>query len=536
MKNSRTLILSIGLALAMTAGCGGADSTVQPVPDEINQVFAKPLYRNATWSLRVVDRDTGEPIYDMNSDKPMLVGSVRKLFSVGLALETLGPAHVFRTTVPRQGAVAGGVLAGNLILVASGDLAMGGRTNADGTFAISRFDHNEANSLGNAELTATNPLAGFDALAAQVAASGITRVAGEVVIDDRLFEPFSFQGEYDVRPIFVNDNVVDAIITNPGGVPTVDWLPKSAAFSVTGNVTPGQAGSALDLTLDPISPTCIGTSPCVGTVSGVLPADLVPTLTGQYPLIRAFRITQPSNYARTVFIEALVRAGVAVDAVPVASNPVQTLPARGSYVDSTLVAELISHPYKDYAKHVLKVSYNLGADVSLMLFGLAKGTRSFDVAKATELTTLANEFGISAAHINFPDGGGGGQTRATAVAVTKFLLGMTQRSTFSHFIDSQPSLGVDGSLSFVTNFEADPTLAGAKGQVQAKTGTYVTVDENGPNLAAQALAGYITSKSGRRLAYSLAVNNVGTVPGGIDDVIKAFQDEGTISAIIWKSL
>ena len=35
------------------------------------------------------------------------------------------------------------------------------RTNADGSFAISNYDHAEANGLGNAELTAPNPLAGL---------------------------------------------------------------------------------------------------------------------------------------------------------------------------------------------------------------------------------------------------------------------------------------------------------------------------------------------------------------------------------------
>jgi hypothetical protein len=52
---------------------------------------------------------------------------------------------------------------------------------------------------------------------------------------------------------------------------------------------------------------------------------------------------------------------------------VQQLPARGSYTAATRVAELISSPYKDYAKYILKVSYNIGAETTLMLFGLTKG-------------------------------------------------------------------------------------------------------------------------------------------------------------------
>ena len=41
------------------------------------------------------------------------------------------------------------------------------------------------------------------------------------------------------------------------------------------------------------------------------------------------------------------------------------------------------------------------------------------------------------------------------------------------FLAALPVLGVDGSLAFVKSFQSDPTLAGAAGNVHAKTGTYV---------------------------------------------------------------
>jgi len=94
---------------------------------------------------------------------------------------------------------------------------------------------------------------------------------------------------------------------------------------------------------------------------------------------------------------------------------------------------------------------------------------------------------------------------------------------------------VDGSLSFVTDFEADSTLAGAKGQVHAKTGTFVQGTDQGPVLKAQALAGYIVAKSGRHFAFSLVVNDAGVI-SSIDDVLPVFQDQGTIAAILWKLL
>jgi D-alanyl-D-alanine carboxypeptidase len=46
------------------------------------------------------------------------------------------------------------------------------------------------------------------------------------------------------------------------------------------------------------------------------------------------------------------------------------------------------------------------------------------------------------------------------------------------------------------------------------------------------LAGYVDAKSGRRIAFFLAVNDVPI--SGIKNVLSVFQDQGTISAILWK--
>jgi D-alanyl-D-alanine carboxypeptidase len=105
---------------------------------------------------------------------------------------------------------------------------------------------------------------------------------------------------------------------------------------------------------------------------------------------------------------------------------------------------------------------------------------------------------------------------------------MYGRPTFSAYFASLPLLGVDGSLATVTDFESQASLAPAKGQVSAKTGTFV----EGELVRGQAFGGYINARSGRTLAYELVVNDVPFK--SIDDIIQIFQDEGTISAILWR--
>jgi D-alanyl-D-alanine carboxypeptidase len=130
------------------------------------------------------------------------------------------------------------------------------------------------------------------------------------------------------------------------------------------------------------------------------------------------------------------------------------------------------------------------------------------------------------------DGSGGGNTSATPIAVTDFLHDRITRPTFQTFLDSLPILAVDGSLVFVTNFESDPTLADAKGNVHAKTGTFVEAGSTGLVLKSQALAGYVVSKGGKQLIFEIVVNNVKIKD--LNDVLQAFQDEGKIAAILWR--
>ena len=530
-----SLLLSTFAVSAAPIGAGDAPGGSPGVPSDIRTVFDKPRYKDGSWGLRVLDGE--KLILNYNSGRQFYIGSVRKVFSVGQLLNAVGPDHTYDTPVYRTGTVdAGGVLHGNLIVVASGDLTMGGRTNPDGSIAVSNWDHNEADGLGNAILTKPNPLAGYAKLASAVRAAGIKRVAGNVVIDDRLFAPFFFRGQFNVRPIFVNDDVVDVSIA-PGGatgsLAKVGSRPNSTALRVINALRVGAPDSKDTLKIDPELPACIGRPGCTATIAGSLPSNYKPPLTGTPTLVQTVRIVQPSNYARTVFIEALRSAGVAVAATPVQPNPVGLLPAKGSYQAADKVAELTGMRYGQDAKLILKISYNIGADTSLVLLGVKNGAPSMDGALAYERKDLAAHWGISSDQYHFVDGSGGGETTATNAAVTKMLEELAKSPASQAFVDALPVLGMDGSLAFVTDFKKDPTLAGAAGNVRAKTGTYVGPSKTGSlELKGQAFGGYITTKSGRHLTYELVVNNIPIQK--VLDLTNVFQDEGAISAMLWR--
>jgi D-alanyl-D-alanine carboxypeptidase len=277
--------------------------------------------------LRAKDLTTGQIVQNLNPDEFFLPASSTKLFTVAAALDTFGADHRFVTTLHRTGPVGlQGELSGDLILLAVGDLTLGGRDDPDGTIAITNFDHVDANAIDGAELTAPDPLAGLDRLARQVADEGIVGV-GDVVIDDRLFETAEPRPEVFVSPIIVNDNLIDLVITPAG---------------------PGQAAAIVD---------------------GQIAAD-------KGPLVRVHPVSEPAPFARTLLIEALARAGVRVDAPTLGGNPVDRLPSQQTVAELPRVAVLESAPLSEYAKLILKVSHNLGAELMAALIAIANGERT----------------------------------------------------------------------------------------------------------------------------------------------------------------
>ncbi|HAT1596420.1 TPA: peptidase S13 [Legionella pneumophila] len=508
---------------------------INKLPGDINKVMNKPIYKHAMWGLRVVDLDTGNVLLNLNSSMLFYIGSVRKIFSVGELLNERGADYQSLTTVHHDGEVRNGNLNGNLVLVASGDLTMGGRTLPGGHVAITEYDHNEANSLGNAIITQTNPLAGYQYLAKQVYKAGIHSISGDIVIDDRLFDPFDFRGEFHVTPIFINDDVVDIVIL-PGLIndkANVSWLPHSSAFTVINQLITVSPYEKYNLELEPQLPACIGKTGCSGIIKGHLPVNFIPPLTNSYPLVQTFRITKPSSYARTIFIEALQAAGVNVSTIDkIKENPTKLLKSTNSYNKNNKIATLKSLPFGEHAKYILKVSYNIGADTSLVLYGLTKGVRSMIESLNVEKKILAKKYGIYPSEYQFVDGSGGGETKASNMAIIKWLMIMSKRPVFNTFYDSLPILAVDGSLGSINNFQSDPTLSGATGRVHAKTGTYVLGNESGMIVKGRSLAGYIISKKNHRLAFALVVNNIAIQ--SLDDLFAVAQDQGIIASILWR--
>lgn len=484
----------------------------------ITEIMAKPEYRNAQWGLLQSGSDGGRTEHSLFPGKFFIPGSTAKLFPVSGTWRTLGTDHRFVTPVYAVGQRDGSTLTGDLDLVAQGDLTLGGRTRPDGTVAYTDLDHTYANDFPGATLTPQNPLAGIDQLARQVRDSGITRVEGDVLVDSRLFAPDPVL-DPTPTPLIVNDNLIDLLTTpgaGPGAKAGVDWRPKVAPYRVTSTVTTVAAGKPAAVT---VTATDGGTRI---QLSGTIAADAA-------PLLRTSPITDPAAFGRTALIEALGRAGVEVTAAATGPNRADRLPR--DYEGRPRVAAYTSPPYEQYAKLILKVSHNLGANLGICLMAVTTGSHQcadgFPV-----LAAFLDRVGVDREQVQLMDGRGGNPAdRATPQALVQMLAYWQRTPDATLFREALPVLGVDGLLA--DNCRSCP----ARGKVFAKTGAAVGGDSLNDRLAVGAItiAGYLDKGGGRYDTFFAGVNGASTPTANPADILSIANDLALIAAYLQES-
>ncbi|GAA2951734.1 D-alanyl-D-alanine carboxypeptidase/D-alanyl-D-alanine endopeptidase [Microbacterium schleiferi] len=512
-RTRRTVTVAAIVCVATSVAACTATSDAD-VPPTIAAIMDQPLYDGGRWGMSVIDIDSGETLIAVNPDDQFLTGSTAKVLSVTAALDLLGADATFTTPVIAAGTVGNGILEGDLILRGSGDLTLGGRTLPDGTLDVPIFDHYDANVLpGLATLTPEDPLTGLDDLAQQVAVSGIRTVTGDVLVDDRLWDPVVLDG-VPISPIVVNDNLVDIVFTpgqEVGDPTTARSRPETAAYSLANRVSTADADSGIDIT--------ITERDGILTATGTIPL-------GVDPVVQTYQVPEPAAWARTLFIEALARAGVTVEADPVSPSSA-TLPPSSELDQATPIATFTSPPFSETARLINKVSHNLGANQLPLLLAVQEGERTLEAGLARQMSVL-EAAGLGPDDVVIADGQGLPGNRITPAAMTSYLVSLTGAPYFTTFLESTPILGVDGSLANVLP-EGDPAI----GSAHAKTGTLVGPGTDTPYLLeTKALAGYLDAASGRHLAFAVFVNDVPITE--VQAVLQANADLGAIASQLFQ--
>ena len=488
----------------------------QPAPDPaIRAVMDRPEFKHASWGMAFYDLDAGRLLTGVNTDRLFVPGSTTKLLTMGTALEVLGADHRFRTRVYRTGPVRNGVLDGDLVLRAVGDPNLSGRVRDGSRYAFVDRDH----SYGGMPLD-SDPLATLRQLAQQVAASGIRRVSGQVVVDASLFP----EGERELgtrvtlSPMVVNDNVIDIVLTpgaRAGDPVAVRVLPSTSYLTVHADLVTADSGAPL---LVQSTEDSSSTDRRVIVAKGSVPR-------GTSVNVR-WAVPSPRRFGEILFTEVLEAAGVRGIA-RLGSRVTDARTFSAFYVDSLMLAEHVSLPLTAEAVVLLKTSQNLHAsNFPLLLPTVASGAAGrtgFDMAREW----LQRE-GLDTDGAQQSDGAGGAMFSPRFM--TQFLAMVAKKPWADAFRSALPILGRDGTLALV-----QPTAPGA-GRVFAKTGTSAKYDPLNRRtiLTAKGLAGYFTARSGKRIAFAVYVNNLAVKQGDPADI--AGQALGEIASLAWERL
>jgi D-alanyl-D-alanine carboxypeptidase/D-alanyl-D-alanine-endopeptidase (penicillin-binding protein 4) len=482
-----------------------------PLPDPIKKIMDQPQYTTAHWGIYVRDLTTDDVKYRLNSNNMFIPASVSKLFSVQALIHTYGYDYTFRTPIYALGKIdANGTLNGDLVLVATGDLTLGGRHMENNKIAYTNYDHVDANAIPIATLTEPDPLNGIKQLAKQIRDSGIKTINGNILIDTRLFETLKMR-ENIISPIIINDNLIDVEVkpTHVNEKASLAWRPQLTSMKMVNEVLTVSVGkkSGIEIAINDAGDQI--------TVTGTIATD-------KKNILNVATIEDPSRFAKSALIEALQQNGITVNTPKTPS----TLPDPHAYAKLKPIATLTSEPLIEYAKLILKVSHNVGANLIPLLLASYHGKTSLEDGMKYLGKFFSNDVHINPNEISFGDGAGGNDNYASLDAIMKLLTYeyKSEPAVFEQDIYTLPILGVDGSLADT----AGQTLA--KGNVFAKSGTGVIYNALQGNLflTTKSLAGYMHLKNNHWVAFVIIINN--TALKDINTVFSINDDIGMITA------
>jgi serine-type D-Ala-D-Ala carboxypeptidase/endopeptidase (penicillin-binding protein 4) len=467
LRKTVAVLLFAGLLVPVFSLPAHSGTTLEAIQSKIAQFLKRPGMRSAAWGIEIFDSNSNQVVLSVNPDKTFLPASVLKVVTTATCLEKLGPDFRFRTGVYADGTLfPDGTLQGDLILVGRGDPNLVDPTR---------------------ELLSESAL---KELADKLHALGIRKIQGNVIGDDSYFE-FTTHGKgwtaQDLKSVYgapigalsINNNVfwVHVRPTKLNQLVQVSVEPQSAYFQVRNLGVTGSAQAKRTLYAQVIP----GTSRLV--VSGVLP------LSQNYS--QDILLEQPAEATAAIFRDELRKAGILI------VGSVKTI-HQGSISPEVrrnwrLLAEHQSPPLIRALEIINKRSLNLHAEMMLRVLGAELGGAGTDDAGLKVVKNFLVSAGVQDDDkISLSDGSGLSRDNlVTPHFQTSLLMFLSTRPYFELFLNTLAVSGTDGTLR--------NRLASTPGVIHAKTGTLDNV---------AALSGYMKTKSGRNLIFSIFANNV----------------------------
>ena len=460
------------LVLACTAGALQAQSLPRPVA----LALARAQVPASAVSVRVVELGSGRERLSHRAQVPMNPASVTKLLTTSAALELLGPQHTWTTTVLADGQWEGPTLQGRLIVRGGGDPKL----------VVERLQ----------------------ALVAQVHASGIRSVRGDIVLDRSLFRPPAVNpADFDGEPFKPYNVQPDALLVNFHSL-VMRFTPDAAEQRARVTVEPPLAGMQVDATV-PLAPQ----APCLDWRTGLLASIDQPLrlqFKGSYPLACGERAwptayPEPARFAERA-IEAAWRAqgGELSGRVREATaEESAALRARGSLSGSKprLTLELASLPLAEVVVDINKFSNNVMAQQLFYTLGLRSTAAdappgTLEAGRAVLLDWWRQAVPDAPPPVLGNGSGLNREERVTAQGLSDLLRRMAAGPHAPHLQASLPVAGVDATMR--------QRATRVAGRAWLKTGSLRDVS---------AIAGYAQGPAGQRFVVVGLINHANASAG-----------------------
>ncbi|WP_243299311.1 D-alanyl-D-alanine carboxypeptidase/D-alanyl-D-alanine endopeptidase [Bacillus litorisediminis] len=326
-------------------------------------------------------------------------------------------------------------------------------------------------------------------LAAALREQGIHKVNGSILVDESYFDDQllgenwmwddeNYDYNMELSALSVNENVI-RVNVRPGkeiGEPAVVIIQPAPDYFTVVNTAKTVAGNRASLTID----RTLGKNEIA--ISGTIGKDYAAS---GYTATRT--VHDPALFAGTVLRDLLVEQGITFKN----NASIQ----KGTLVDGARLAGTVESPKLDVILTTLmKDSNNLYAEMLTKLLGAKEaGEGSIEAGAKVIRDVLVNDLGLKADYLQKD---GSGLTRLNHIspqAYIQLLNGMYDSPAGNRFISYLPIAGVDGTLRNRMKGTA------AEGNVKAKTGSMSGVNS---------LAGYVTTKDGKTLAFSIMCNGI----------------------------
>lgn len=397
----------------------------------------------------------------------MMPASNMKIVTLATAATMLGWDHRFTTTLETTGTIQGGVLDGDLFVRSNGDPTINSR---DGRAAAVLFEW-----------------------AAALKAAGVQRITGRVIGDDQAFDDEGLgQGWAWDYLQFGYATPVGALQFNEN-LATLELRPGAAAGdTAAATLSPGAGLRLMNraATSAPGTPSDVGyrrrLDEPVLDVSGSVAA-------GGAAATRTVAVVNPTLFTAQSIRDGLIAhgidiAGAAADIDDVAATLI------GAPAERRVLVTSQSPTLREIGTVLMKVSQNLYAETLLKAVGAGRGGLGTFEGGLAEVRRQLSAWGIADDAYVLADGSGLSRYNyLTAETIITILERMHSSDRDREpFAATLPVAGKDGSLS--TRMRGTR----AHGNAAAKTGSIANV---------RALSGYVRSRDGEMLAFSILAND-----------------------------